>query len=213
MKHRRSSSFRAVGASMLAALALTALTASSAQASGNGLFLINLTTIASFPKTISSTAGTATLLAWGLDIECLSAEFTGNITAAAHGVGKITFKECQPPAGVCLVTDKEITTSTLLLELLLLGTILRLKSSSGPLASVTFLSQEEECLLIEGHEETLPVQGEACAEVAGDTLKFIGAKKSTHCPNGMSCGPQAVNLDPPSSVLVQSGGSKVTTHA
>jgi hypothetical protein len=213
MKRKRSF-FSVLGVSMLAALALTAITASSASASGTGLFLLNLNTIATYPQKVEGSGGAGTMLVLGVVIECLKASFQGNITATTAALGKAVFKECNiPNSDVCLIETKEITTNNVSAELLLLGTIVRFKPEGAPnFATVPIHSDEEECALVNGLLESLPITGQACAEVVeSDKLKLL--LSSSHCNPGLKLGANNAVVHAPNPILVEQLGSKITTHA
>jgi hypothetical protein len=198
---------------MLAALALTAVTASNAQASGNGLVLRNLQSITTFPVAVAGHYGAGQMLFLGLTIECVLAEITGKITSATHGQGTALLKGCKfPESEVCLIANTEILSNTILVELLLLGTIARAKPTGTSWGTVTILSHEEECSLIAGHSSVLSLTGSACVEIKGDLIDSLGGGgESAHC-TGLKLGANKVTTHGPPA-LAESSGLKFTTHA
>src|ERR1044072_6635607 len=143
MRSRRSALLRALGASMLAALALTAIAASSAQASGNGLWLINLAT-PSYPVNVDGLLGVdslealrvGSLLGHGLTVDCNKTTFTGTLTSTTHGKGTAELKGCcflvgGNPSEVCLIPNHVVKCESLVAELLFLGTVVRFRPLTG----------------------------------------------------------------------------------
>ncbi len=211
---RRLTAFTAVG---LIALSAMALSASSAQASGNGLFLINLANIGSFPNAISgSTTLDGEFLSIGLNVFCSASELSGSITNATHGKGTIAFSECVVSGGedVCLIEHKGVPngivlSNPLLIELLLLGKLIRFSPLSGIIfAPVDIVSHDRSCtVIISPTLETIDIEGSVCADVSGDQIQF--RLSSVHCALGIGGNPAEAHGPP---VLVTSGTSKVTTH-
>jgi hypothetical protein len=198
---------------MLAALALTAIAASSAQAAGNGLFLAGGNEVIAGTGISASTTDNGSLLSSGLNIECGSASVSGNLTSKTTGEGTATFHECIIIGGeeVCLVENEGlIETEKIKAETLLLGKIVRFSAAQGNvLSGVNILGHEEACTVIIAPElETINVEGTACAEVVEDTIKLL--LTSPHC--SLTVGGNAAEIHG-QKVLVTSTAGAVTTHA
>jgi hypothetical protein len=242
MKHRKNSLLRALGASMLAALALTAIAASSAQASGNGLWLVNLANPATFPVSVDGLVGShaslgvlnvGSLLFLGLTLDCTKATITGTLTSSTHGKGTAHFQGCRflidasTHSSVCLVVNELILTEPLLAELLLLGTVVRFRPLTGLiLAKYNVLSHEEECSFFIGHTKTFNIEGETCGEIVEtDKIKLLLQTdlNSKHCQIPAAQGGHLLLIGQGNHaeihthqnllILATTGGSKVTTHA
>ncbi len=197
----------------LIALSVIALSASSAQAAGNGLFLVGGEEVTTGTAISASSTESGSLLSSGLGIECGSASVSGNLTSKTTAEGTATFHECTIIGGeaVCLVEEEGlIQTEKIKAETLLLGKLIRFSGASGAvLFSVNILGHEEACPIIIGPTlGTIVVDGAACAEVVDDTIKLILA--SPHC--SLTWGGNAIEVHGPA-LLVTSGGSNVSTHA
>src|ERR1044072_3118282 len=223
MMKRRRNLVSVLGASMLAALALTAIAASSAQASGNGLWLINLAT-PSYPVNVDGLLGVDTplsalrvgsLLGLGLTVDCTKTTFTGTLTSTTHGKGTAEFKGCYflvgaIPSEVCLIEKEEVKTEPLLAELLLLGTVVRFRTLTG------FI----------GATKTFNIEGETCGEIVEtDKIRLLLQTdlNSKHCQIPAAQGGHLLLIGQGNHaeihthqnllVLATTGGGKVHTHA
>src|ERR1044072_2806739 len=239
MMKRRRNLVSVLGASMLAALALTAIAASSAQASGNGLWLINLAT-PSYPVNVDGLLGVdslealrvGSLLGLGLTVDCNKTTFTGTLTSTTHGKGTAEFKGCYflvgvNPSEVCLIQNDVVKTEPLLAELLLLGTVVRFRTLTGLiLAKLNAVSVEGECSLFIGATKTFNIEGETCGEIVEtDKIKLLLQTdlNSKHCQIPAAQGGHLLLIGQGNHaeihthqnllVLATTGGGKVHTHA
>jgi hypothetical protein len=198
---------------MLAALVTTAVAASSAQAAGNGLFLVGGKEVTAVTPISATTTLDSELLSIGFNLFCDSAAFKGNITSKTLGEGTFVFFDCRVLNGeeVCLIENNGTVESTLLIfETLLLGKIVRFSPAWGKsIVPVDISSHEEACtVIIDPQLETISIESTVCAEVSGDQIKLL--LSAVHCLLLVNGNPAEWHGPP---MLIQSGATGVTTHA